>query len=143
MSALKFDALREKYAAFVPIPFAQRVKRKMKKVFLRLYEWYYILKRFFNSTNKFSGGGIMQIIRCCIDLKSGIESWRVNREKGTAFIFRRKEECCGCTACYAICPQSAITMVEDEEGFKYPQADETKCVGCHICLTVCPMKVYA
>lgn len=57
MSALKFDALREKYAAFVPIPFAQRVKRKMKKVFLRLYEWYYILKRFFNSTNKFSGGG--------------------------------------------------------------------------------------
>lgn len=42
----EFDALQEKYAAFVLIPFAQRVKRKMKKVFLRLYEWYYISKKF-------------------------------------------------------------------------------------------------
>lgn len=55
-------------------------------------------------------------------------------------LFQRKEECCGCTACYAICPVSAITMVEDEEGFEYPQVDEGKCEGCYICLTVCPFK---
>ena len=41
-------------------------------------------------------------------------------------LYKRKEECCGCTACYAICPQEAISMVEDEEGFEYPQIDENK-----------------
>ena len=39
-------------------------------------------------------------------------------------LYKRKEECCGCTACYAICPKEAIFMVEDEEGFEYPQIDE-------------------
>ena len=31
-------------------------------------------------------------------------------------LYKRKEECCGCAACYAICPKEAISMVEDEEG---------------------------
>lgn len=35
-------------------------------------------------------------------------------------LYERKEDCCGCSACYAICPKSAIKMVEDEEGFEYP-----------------------
>ena len=39
-------------------------------------------------------------------------------------LYTRKEDCCGCTACYAICPKEAISMVEDEEGFGYPQIDE-------------------
>jgi ferredoxin len=56
-------------------------------------------------------------------------------------IYNLKEECCGCTACYAICPKNAISMVEDEEGFEYPQVDENKCVGCCLCLKVCPFKV--
>lgn len=30
-------------------------------------------------------------------------------------LYKRKEECCGCTACYAICPKEAISMIEDEE----------------------------
>lgn len=60
--------------------------------------------------------------------------------KGIPVLFNKKEECCGCTACYAACPKSAIAMIEDEEGFEYPEVDEIKCVGCHICLTVCPMK---
>ena len=46
-------------------------------------------------------------------------------------LYSRKEECCGCTACYAICPKEAISMVEDEEGFEYPQIDESKCVRCY------------
>ena len=39
-------------------------------------------------------------------------------------LFKSKEDCCGCTACYAICPKMAISMVEDEEDFDYPQIDE-------------------
>lgn len=42
---------------------------------------------------------------------------------------------------YAICPKEAISMVEDEEGFEYPQIDECKCVGCCQCMKVCPIKV--
>lgn len=55
-------------------------------------------------------------------------------------LFDKKEECCGCTACYAVCPKSAIDMVADEEGFEYPKVDQTECTGCHVCLTVCPMQ---
>ena len=31
-------------------------------------------------------------------------------------------------------------MVEDEEGFEYPQVDESKCVRCYQCIKVCPIK---
>lgn len=56
-------------------------------------------------------------------------------------LFKRKEECCGCTACYAICPQQAIVMEEDEEGFDYPRIDEYRCVCCYQCIKVCPIKI--
>lgn len=62
-------------------------------------------------------------------------------EKNLPVLFETKTECCGCTACYAICPKSAITMVMDEEGFDYPQLDEAKCIRCILCLKVCPIKV--
>lgn len=55
-------------------------------------------------------------------------------------LFERKEECCGCTACFAVCPQKAITMQEDEEGFDYPFIDIDKCVQCKMCVRVCPIK---
>lgn len=55
-------------------------------------------------------------------------------------LFNRKEECCGCTACYAICPQGAIEMVEDNEGFEYPNINEDKCIRCNMCELVCPIK---
>ena len=55
-------------------------------------------------------------------------------------LFKRKEECCGCTACYAICSQNAIIMVEDDEGFEYPQINVNKCVGCYQCVKACPMR---
>ena len=50
-----------------------------------------------------------------------------------------REACSGCTACKAICPKDAITMVADEEGFLRPQVDAAKCVGCHRCEQVCPV----
>lgn len=55
-------------------------------------------------------------------------------------LYERKEDCCGCTACFAICPKSAIYMAEDEEGFEYPEIDEGKCIRCYMCLNVCPIK---
>lgn len=62
------------------------------------------------------------------------------RSEDFPVLYARKEECCGCTACYAICPQHAISMIEDEEGFEYPQIDKTYCIKCKMCLKVCPMK---
>lgn len=55
-------------------------------------------------------------------------------------LFKEKEECCGCSACYAACPKNAIRMIVDEDGFEYPQVDADKCISCHLCLKVCPFK---
>ena len=55
-------------------------------------------------------------------------------------LFKCKEECCGCTACKAICPRDAIIMEQDEEGFEYPKTDEDKCIGCCSCIRICPLK---
>lgn len=61
--------------------------------------------------------------------------------KDVPILYEKKEECCGCTACYAVCPKNAIFMVEDEEGFEYPQIVEQKCVRCYQCIKICPMKI--
>lgn len=60
--------------------------------------------------------------------------------KETPELYLKKDQCCGCSACYAICPKNAITMIEDEEGFLYPQINIDRCVGCKMCLKVCPFK---
>lgn len=46
---------------------------------------------------------------------------------------KKKTDCCGCTACFNICPAKAITMDADEEGFLYPAVDRQKCVECGLC----------
>ena len=59
------------------------------------------------------------------------QEWKIKREnamKEIPVLYERKEDCCGCTACYAICPKSAISMQTDEEGFLYPVIDEELCV---------------
>ena len=60
--------------------------------------------------------------------------------KEVPILFRNKEDCTGCTACYAICPKSAISMQTDEEGFDYPVINEEKCIKCNRCIKVCPIK---
>lgn len=50
-----------------------------------------------------------------------------------------KSQCCGCTACVSVCPKQCIRMVEDKEGFLYPQIDTTDCVDCGLCEKVCPV----
>lgn len=49
------------------------------------------------------------------------------------------ENCCGCGACYNVCPKKAITMKENEEGFKYPEVNMDICVNCKLCEKACPV----
>lgn len=55
-------------------------------------------------------------------------------------LFDKKEECCGCSACYCICPTNSIIMEADEEGFLYPIINYDTCVNCKMCIKVCPFK---
>lgn len=49
-----------------------------------------------------------------------------------------KQNCCGCKACYNICPKNCIEMALDNEGFWYPKADVDKCIHCGLCEKTCP-----
>lgn len=48
------------------------------------------------------------------------------------------ELCTACSACYNICPKSAISMVDDSFGERHPQIDISLCIGCGLCEKVCP-----
>lgn len=54
-----------------------------------------------------------------------------------SIIYKGKSDCCGCTACMAICPHCAIEMQPDKLGFLYPVVDAAKCVDCGLCDKVC------
>lgn len=51
---------------------------------------------------------------------------------------KNKEDCYGCGACGLICPCESMIMIEDEEGFAYPQKSEESCKECGCCKKVCP-----
>ena len=50
-----------------------------------------------------------------------------------------KKNCCGCWACYNVCPKHCIEMAEDDEGFRYPSVDTSLCIDCGLCEKVCPI----
>ncbi|WP_138205963.1 Coenzyme F420 hydrogenase/dehydrogenase, beta subunit C-terminal domain [Haloimpatiens lingqiaonensis] len=51
----------------------------------------------------------------------------------------KKQDCSGCHACSNVCPVNCIAMIEDKEGFLYPEVDSTKCINCSLCENVCPI----
>ena len=53
-----------------------------------------------------------------------------------------KDKCCGCMACYTICPTKAIGIKSDALGFSYPYlASEDTCINCDKCKKVCVGRV--
>lgn len=50
------------------------------------------------------------------------------------------DQCCGCAACAAVCPRSAIVMTADDEGFLYPKIDPARCIDCGRCEAVCALQ---
>lgn len=63
-----------------------------------------------------------------------------------------KNKCSGCSSCMNKCPNGAIKMKFDKEGFRYPEIDKEKCTNCGLCKKACPylkkqdvseMKTYA
>lgn len=55
-------------------------------------------------------------------------------------LYTSEEDCCGCTACCSVCPVNAISMVENKEGFLYPEIDKDKCIRCYRCINSCAFK---
>ena len=50
-----------------------------------------------------------------------------------------EKECCGCAACFNICPKEAISMKSNESGFLYPEINVDKCIQCGACESACPV----
>lgn len=48
------------------------------------------------------------------------------------------DDCCGCTACFNICPRNAIKMQKDKKGFIVPVANHN-CIDCGLCEKYCPL----
>jgi ferredoxin len=61
-------------------------------------------------------------------------------ERGVPILVPRPADCCGCSACAAVCPFRAISMCPDAEGFDYPVIDPILCVGCMMCVMHCPVR---
>ncbi len=50
-----------------------------------------------------------------------------------------KRDCCGCESCRQVCPKDCIRMVQDVQGFYYPQVNTEQCIDCHLCEKSCPV----
>lgn len=50
-----------------------------------------------------------------------------------------RSKCCGCGACYNVCPCKCISMYVDSEGFSYPMIDKNRCIDCGLCEKICPV----
>jgi coenzyme F420-reducing hydrogenase beta subunit/polysaccharide pyruvyl transferase WcaK-like protein len=55
-------------------------------------------------------------------------------------VYSDRLKCTGCHACASKCPRSSITMVLDEEGFRYPVIDDRTCINCGQCARTCPIE---
>lgn len=54
-------------------------------------------------------------------------------------VWKKENDCCGCSACADVCPQGCILMKYSKEGFYYPAVDRSRCNNCGLCRNVCPI----
>ena len=54
-------------------------------------------------------------------------------------VLASNKTCTGCSACFNICPQQAIQMQADKEGFLQPFINQEKCIECGLCVKHCPV----
>ena len=73
-------------------------------------------------------------------LKHALDSVRDVRGQINSSRLASHQSCTGCTACVYACSQNAISMVQNEEGFWFPEIDEKKCISCGACSKKCPVK---
>ena len=101
-----------------------------------LFYWIYdkICIKITNRNNTINNENICDKIKKYKKLKSDSETNNLPE------LYNKKENCCGCSACYATCPVKAILMEQDDEGFLYPVIDVIKCIKCYKCTTVCAFK---
>lgn len=52
-------------------------------------------------------------------------------------LYEKEEDCCGCGACMSICPNQAIFMSPDRNGFLYPEIRRALCTQCGACEGAC------
>ena len=60
-----------------------------------------------------------------------------NKQKVDCPVPIQRGDCYGCFACEAACPERAIEMKMDKEGFVYPKVEERLCTNCKKCEEVC------
>ncbi len=94
---------------------------------------------------KYAGNGILSRVSKKISVGGKARGAKnightVQESKDLPKLYTNKRDCCGCTACYAVCPSQAILMLPDEEGFLYPVVDAGKCIRCRQCLSVCAFR---
>ena len=73
-------------------------------------------------------------------LRGALKSASGMKPKGTTDFgeYRIAELCCGCGACAAVCPENAVSIRTNEEGFAHYAVDAKLCVRCGRCRKVCP-----
>lgn len=52
---------------------------------------------------------------------------------------KNKKDCCGCGACFQVCPKQCISISEDKEGIIFPFVNTNLCIDCGLCEKVCPI----
>lgn len=57
-------------------------------------------------------------------------------------MLKNRNSCKGCSLCQSICPQNAITMRYNSEGFLFPVIDDDKCIKCELCKKLCKFKYH-
>jgi heterodisulfide reductase subunit A len=70
--------------------------------------------------------------RACSLLSKGF----IETEATTSIV--NEELCIGCGRCVAVCPFTAITLVENDEGEPRSSINTAMCKGCGLCASVCP-----